>query len=276
MNRRQMLGYAAATPLFIPSGLRHSHKTVYKKFLIEAHRGNSVSAPENTLPAIEQAINIGVDRVEIDLQFSNDNKPVVIHDDTLDRTTNGTGLVAQKTYEEIKSYDAGSWKSSQFKGTRVPLLHEVFELCKGKCMVNIDLKTTAAITEMVRTIKTMKMENDVVITGKVPSCVKPVRDAGLNITMFYESAPAFRELLDDGKYVEAVHFAVSDAREQALPGFLFHAGWINPEIVYLAHRHGLAVNVYDVNTIATLDNMMEANVDGIMTDDPKLIKQNIE
>jgi glycerophosphoryl diester phosphodiesterase len=93
--------------------------------------------------------------------------------------------------------------------------------------------------------------------------------------MFYESRPAFNKLKDSGKSIEAIKLAVKQARQTRLPGFLFNAGWITPEIVHVAHLHGLAVNVWDVNSTGTLEKMLKAGVDGVMTDDPKMILTSI-
>lgn len=274
MKRRKMLQYAAITPIMAsaPTNLAIG-KTKKRNVLIEAHRGNSVSAPENTLIAIDQALKIGVDRIEIDLQLTKDKKLAVIHDDTLDRTTDGSGMVSDHTWDEIRNLDAGSWKDARFKSVRIPLLEDVFDLCKGKSMVNIDLKNPYAVPFMVSVILDMNMEEDVVITGKVPQCANSIREAGASLTMFYESSPTFSSLRSEGKVLEAIKFAVKDVRKFGLPGFLFHSNWVNDEVVYIAHLHGLAVNVYDVNTTVILKKMLNAGVDGIMTDDPLLVKE---
>lgn len=273
MNRRKMLNCILATPLLVSSsninGYGQKH---YCRILLEAHRGNSIAAPENTLVAVKQALEAGVDRVEIDLQCSKDGQPIVIHDDTVNRTTNGTGYVSELSYDYMKTLDAGSWKSEEYKGEKIPVLSEVFELCKGKAMVNIDLKNAAAVPSMVKTILDMDMENEVVITGKIPEASHLIRKSGANITMFYESSPEFNAIRSSGNVEAAIQIAINQARETGLPGFLFHAGWITKEIVYKAHLHGLAVNVYDVNTPEQTHEMIAAGVDGIMTDDPVLVR----
>mgnify|MGYP006279288605 CR=1 FL=1 len=279
MKRNEFLKVLCTIPVGILSSKRiygNPGESRTRRILIEAHRGNSFKAPENTLTAIKQAVETGVDRVEIDLQLSKDHKPVVIHDDTVDRTTNGTGSVSDLTYSQLKKLDAGSWKGSQFKGLKIPSLAETFDMCKGKSMVNIDLKNTAAIPYMMRVIADMKMEDQVVITGKVPASVESIRATGTNPTMFYESTPKFKNLISAGHYKQAIDYAVADARYYALPGFLFNANWVSPDIVYRAHLHGLAVNVWDVNTAETLNKMLEAGVDAIMTDHPATMKQLLQ
>lgn len=100
-----------------------------------AHRGASGYAPENTIPAFELAMNMGTDYIELDIQLTKDRVPVVIHDETINRTTNGTGYVKNFTLEELSKLDAGSWFNEQYPmfardqyaGLRIPTLEEVFE-----------------------------------------------------------------------------------------------------------------------------------------------------
>jgi glycerophosphoryl diester phosphodiesterase len=98
-----------------------------------AHRGFSGVAPENTLVAIRRGIEIGADMAEIDVTLSKDGYVVVIHDETLDRTTNGTGPVSDATLEELQRLDAGSWFAPEFAGEKIPTLGEVLDLVRGSC-----------------------------------------------------------------------------------------------------------------------------------------------
>ena len=97
-------------------------------------------SPENTLTAFRAAIAAGADMIELDVHLTRDNEVVVIHDDTLERTTNGKGNVAEKTLAELKSLDAGSWFNSRFAGERIPTLAEVLEIARNRILVNIELK----------------------------------------------------------------------------------------------------------------------------------------
>ena len=105
-----------------------------------AHRGASGTAPENTLPAIDSALAAGVDYIEIDVHLSLDGKVIVIHDATVDRTTNGTGKVQKLTAEYIQSLDAGSWFGEPFIGVKVPTLEEVIRHIDGKVKLLIEIK----------------------------------------------------------------------------------------------------------------------------------------
>ncbi len=105
-----------------------------------AHRGISKFAPENTIPAIEKAIEMGFDWVELDVYFSSDNLPVIIHDLTLDRTTPLSGSIKKFTLAELIKIDAGSWFDEKFKGTTIPSLEEALKVMQGKIKLYYDAK----------------------------------------------------------------------------------------------------------------------------------------
>lgn len=112
---------------------------------IVAHRGSRINRPENTLAAFEEAIRVGADGIELDVHLSKDGEIVVIHDETVDRTTNGTGQVKDMTLAELKQLDAGIWFDPEYAGQTIPTLREVFELLterQYKGCLNIELKTS--------------------------------------------------------------------------------------------------------------------------------------
>ena len=104
-----------------------------------AHRGASAYAPENTLAAVNLAVELGSDAVEIDARMTKDGIVVAMHDDTIDRTTNGTGLLNRLTYEEIQALDAGSFFSLSFAGERVPTLRRILQEFGNSILINIEL-----------------------------------------------------------------------------------------------------------------------------------------
>lgn len=107
-----------------------------------AHRGSKGTHPENTLAAFKEALRVKSDGIELDVHFTKDRELVVIHDETLDRTTNGTGNVGEQTLEEIKQYDAGSWFAPTYQNERIPTLAEVLTLLAGyQGLLNIEIKT---------------------------------------------------------------------------------------------------------------------------------------
>ena len=109
---------------------------------IIAHRGSSVDRPENTLASTLRAIEAGATAVEVDVRTTRDGRLVLSHDPTLDRTTDGTGPIGEKTLEEIRRLDAGSWFDKRYAAERIPTLDEVLGVCRGKIDVLLDLKET--------------------------------------------------------------------------------------------------------------------------------------
>lgn len=107
---------------------------------VVAHRGYAAIHPENTMEAFRRSIAMGADTLEIDVHHSKAGIPVVIHDDTLDRTTNGTGRIREKTITELQQVDAGKKFSLEFAGCSIPLLEEVLELCGGRVGLQLELK----------------------------------------------------------------------------------------------------------------------------------------
>jgi glycerophosphoryl diester phosphodiesterase len=129
--------------------------------LVIAHRGFSGIAPENTIAAIKLAMERGVDMIEIDVHQSKDGVPVVIHDKTIDRTTNGTGRVAAHTYSQLNSFDAGSWFDTAYKEEHIPSLEEVLELIAGTCKLLIEIKHGSSIYGEIekKVIETVHLKN---------------------------------------------------------------------------------------------------------------------
>ncbi len=111
--------------------------------LFVGHRGYPARFPENTLASFEGAMQAGCDMIELDVTLTRDRQMVVIRDDTLDRTTSGRGAVRAHTLAAITRLDAGSWFDSRFASERVPELWEVIQLTVGRCMVNLEIKTSA-------------------------------------------------------------------------------------------------------------------------------------
>ena len=111
-----------------------------------AHRGASADAPENTMRAFEQAMLFGADGIELDVQLTRDGELVVIHDETLDRTTTGRGSVYSYTFAELRTLDAGSWFARSTKPERIPHLQEVFDLLAGTdILLNVELKNDVVL-----------------------------------------------------------------------------------------------------------------------------------
>jgi len=127
--------------IFIPVSFNsQAQKSLGGTPTVIAHRGASGVAPENTLPAIDSALAAGVDYIEIDVHLSKDNRVVVMHDETVDRTTDGKGKIREMTSAEIMELDAGSCFSEEFRGTGVPFLEDVFDRLNGQSKLLIEIK----------------------------------------------------------------------------------------------------------------------------------------
>lgn len=162
-----------------------------------AHRGFSSSAPENTLAAFKLAMSQAfVHWIELDVHLSRDDIPVVIHDGTLKRTTNGLGRVREKTAAELGRLDAGSWFHPSFASEGVPTLAEVLALTAGRCRMNVELKGDNADWELlarqaVDVIRTLQLEKDTIITSFQPEILAAVRNyyPSINIGLIVEDRP---------------------------------------------------------------------------------------
>ncbi|WP_340032399.1 glycerophosphodiester phosphodiesterase family protein [Paenibacillus sp. FSL K6-1122] len=149
--------------------------------LCVAHRGFSSIAPENTMAAFLMAMERPeVQWMELDVQLSRDGVPVVIHDFTVDRTTNGKGLVRETDWADLQRLDAGAWKNKSYKGERIPALSELLDRSCGRVRLNIELKTQGDMypglpAAVIHEVRKRHMQNDVVITSFEPAALIAVK-----------------------------------------------------------------------------------------------------
>ncbi len=243
--------------------------------LIIAHRGNSGPAPENTRVAIEQAIELEVDLVEVDVSLSRDGVPVLIHGPRLERTTNGKGKVGQMTFDQLKALDAGSWKGAQFAGEPILSLREGLEHIRDRIIVNLDIKTPKATMPVLELVRVMKMRDQVVITGCTRPCVKTVRriapqlpvllnlDRWLNHLAYIGPKPAFRSC------------CVALARSAGADGINISHHFVDPELVEAAHRQGLSLWTWTVDEQERVEALVGQGVDSISTNWPARMLQHL-
>jgi glycerophosphoryl diester phosphodiesterase len=191
-----MLNIAFQFPLNKRSQLNKNRQALLHPCV--AHRGFSGLAPENTLAAFRMAIEQPyVQELELDVHLSKDNIPVVIHDGSLKRTTNGQGLVREKTAEELGRLDAGSWFNPSFATEGVPTLKEVLTLLAGRCRVNVELKGDEVdrkqlVQRAMDVIHSLNMEQDIVITSFIPEILTAVRQyaPAMNIGLIVDEVQA--------------------------------------------------------------------------------------
>ena len=167
------------------------------KVVVISHRGEHLHHPENTLPAFRAAIEAGADFIEVDVRTTADGKLVLMHDETLDRCTNGHGEVAKMTLDEIRKLDAGAKSSPEFAGTQVPTFQEVLELARGRIGVYIDAKQISA-KDLVETVAKYGMDKHVVVYGSV-ALHRGIRKLNPRIRVMPEavSADVVRRLMEE-------------------------------------------------------------------------------
>lgn len=229
------------------------------RIAVIAHRGGAGIMPENTLAAFQRAIRLGCDYVEVDVRTTRDGKLVIMHDRTVDRTTNGSGAVNTLTLAEIRKLDAGAKFSPLYRGERVPTLDEVFELCRGKINVYIDHKE-APVEAILRTIRRHRMEKQVLIYGGLDKLQEWKRTAPYLPVMPSLPQPYRRP----GGIVELKKVLPVDA----LNGDMVL--WTT-ELVQEAHREGITVYVDNLGFPDTPEGYrqsIEMGVNGIETDYP--------
>ena len=234
--------------------------------IVIAHRGDSKTHPENTLPAFRSAIGAKADMIELDYYHSRDGIPFTFHDSTLDRTTNITqklGLSKVPTgslpWVDLKTLDAGLWKNKQFQGTKIPTLLESLETIQQGSVTLIERKKGDAKTA-VALLQKHKLVADVVVQAfdwdYLETCHKLCPDLILGA-------------LGGGEFAE------SDISKIKLTGAQV-VGWsykdVTPKMIELVHAQGWKLWVYTVNDPAEALKLVTSGIDGIITDTPKQIR----
>ena len=234
--------------------------------LIFAHRGANQVCPENTLPAFAAAVDLGADGVELDVQFSSDGKLVIIHDYSLDKTTNGTGRVVGQPYAELAKLDAGSWFGPQFASTCIPTLDQVLDLLRGKLLINIELKSLDMVStlgrDVVGCVRAHGMVDQVVLSSFNPFTLRAARRAGPEFECALLTAPDLPGWMRWGltrswSLAQGLHpdFKIVDERYMAA-----------------ARRLGMPVRPWTVDEEADMRRMVALGVDAIITDWPDRLK----
>jgi glycerophosphoryl diester phosphodiesterase len=213
------------------------------------HRGAMGHEPENTLLSIQKAIELGADYVEIDVHFV-DGQLVVIHDDTLDRTTNYKGLLANYTFEELRKADAG-------KGQRIPILKEVVDLTKNMVGLNIELKGKGAakpVHYLLSELTNQHRDNILVSSFHVSELVA-LRKLDNKLRIGVLSNKRIEHVLDAGLALNAFSIHVNNKVVTKL-------------FIDRVHQAGFKVYAYTVNTIEELLQMISCGVDGVFSNYP--------
>jgi len=234
-----------------------------------AHRGNSGPAPENTRLAIQQAIALEVDMIEVDVHISQDGVPVLIHHSRLEHTTNGQGHVIEHTLSELKLLDAGDWKAPEFAGERILTLCDVLELTRNRIPLNLDLKTERAIPATLKAVREMNVLNEVVISGCTQDCVKMIRSREPRLTVLLNLDEVLEQLALTGPAAIFRSRCLAVAEQTGAAGINIAHVFVNRPLVQQAHQKGLSVWVWTVDDEARVQELLGMGVDSITTNWPE-------
>lgn len=232
-----------------------------------AHRGASGHAPENTLAAFRGAVELGATFIETDLHATRDGRFVAIHDDTLDRTTNGSGEVEDFTMEELLRLDAGLWFDRDFTGERIPTLAQIMEFSSTHDVVfYLELKYRAVpgIDHALATaLRQAQNAGRIVVISFDPDTLAPLRriEPSIMLGLLVEESGAS---------------CIQTAQNLGARQLCLKSSVVTPDLLKQAHDADLKVVTWTVNSAAAMRSMISAGVDGIMTDFPDRLRAIIE
>jgi glycerophosphoryl diester phosphodiesterase len=224
-----------------------------QKLFCFGHRGAGGHEPENTVRSVRRALALGADGIEVDVHFT-DSQLVVIHDDTLERTTNGHGRVAEKPFDYLRSLDAGL-------GEKIPTLAEIFDAVNRRAVINVELKgphTAAPVTALIEDYVKQRgwSYSDFLVSSFDHAQIREVK----------QLCPEIRI----GALIEKTPRGLAKSAE-AMDACSVHASknCVTPELVADAHRRGLKIFVFTVNESKDIARMQALGVDGVFTDFPE-------
>lgn len=229
--------------------------------VVFAHRGASKFAPENTLASFQKALDMGAQALELDVTLSRDGKVIVIHDDRVDRISNGSGEVSNLLLSDIQKLDAGSWFSPQFKGEKIPALEEVFNLVKKQALINIELKNAGKrnqelVQKTAELVHTHNLHETVIFSSFIPANVRLTR------VLLPECPIGLLTLPDFLGKLEMILFP-------NISPDLIHPHHSNLSETFIEKQHARMrrVHTYTVNDAALMRTLIGWDVDGFFCDD---------
>jgi len=229
------------------------------------HRGARGHAPENTMLSFSTGAAMAVNAVETDVQLSKDGEVVLIHDHTVDRTTNGHGFVKDMTLAELKRLDAGSWYGPTFAGERIPTLAELLAWAKDRVGVALEIKNgpiyyPGIAEKTIRLVRQHGMERQVILIS-------------FDHFVLREAKQIAPEIATGIIYVAGLVDAVTAARAAQADSVIPHWAYVTPERVRAVHAEGLAISPWNPNDLATIRLLSGMGVDSVGTDYPDLFDQ---
>ncbi|TCJ03484.1 glycerophosphodiester phosphodiesterase [Cytobacillus praedii] len=272
MSKKLLIGTGVAFSLLFSSFSQAfaEEPTVGERKQVDnvAHRGAAGYAPENTIAGFDLAVEMKADYIEIDVQRSKDGEIIVIHDTTVDRTTDGTGKVGDLTFEQLRSLDAGSWKGEQFAGEPIPTFEEILDRYHGKVGILIELKAPELYPGI---------EKQVAEALKERNLDKPQNEKIIIQSFNFESMKSMDQLLPKVP-IGVLTSNLKDTTAEALQEFSTYADWFNPsygivteELVNQVHSLGMQIGSWTVRSQEAADFLFDMKVDAIITDYPDYV-----
>ncbi|WP_156289008.1 glycerophosphodiester phosphodiesterase [Oceanobacillus salinisoli] len=257
-----------AMTMFTPPAFAAENSTISKqeqqKMINVAHRGASGHAPENTMAAFQKGFEMKADYIEIDVQMTEDGELIIIHDTTVDRTTNGTGQVSDFTLEEIRQLDAGSWFSEEYAGEKIPTFEEVLDAFRGKAGILIELKAPELYPGMEEKVAEALKERNMDQTNNGKIIIQSFN---------HESMKKSKELLPQIPHGVLAGVTWADVTDEQLAEFATYADYFNPnmnivteELVDRVHEVDMEIYPYTSRSQEEANRLFAMNVDGIITD----------
>jgi len=231
--------------------------------MIFGHRGACKYAPENTLASFELAVEQGADAIELDAKLSVDHQVVVIHDQTVDRTTNGKGKVNQLTLREIKELDAGSFFDGKFHGERIPTLDEVFESVGKRTFINVELTNYASrrddlVPQVAQIVKRHGVQKSILFSSFAPINLRRMKDLLPEVPVGLLALDGPLGVLNRSAFFLSLSPAIIHP----------YLKDVNAALMQREQHRGRRVHVWTVNEEKDLKRLSDLGVDGVFTDDP--------
>ena len=231
-----------------------------------AHRGASAYYPENTMLSFEKALEMGATGIETDVQLTKDGVLVLIHDEMVNRTTNGEGFVKDYTYRELNKLDARAWKGEEFAGAKIPTVEELIYLTLDKnVIVNFEIKNGIVIYEdieqkLIDIIYKHKINRKVILSSfnhySIDKCNKISK--GINTGILY---------------MEGIYKPYNYAKTVGANAIHPHFQAINEEVIKETQKHRTQINVFTVDNEEKMKFLLDMKVDGIITNCPDILNK---
>ncbi len=244
---------------------------------IISHRGANKVSPQNTMEAFKKAVFFGADGFETDVHLTSDGVPVLCHNYTVDKTSDGSGEIAARTLEQLRKLDFGGYFHHTYKGTQIPTLDEFLTLSKKANLkvLNIEIKSPKnkdyiIANKIIEAVKEYGLFDSLLISSFDPDLLVYIKDLDENCKTGFLYSPdkpiTYKRVLG-----RAVDFAKSIDADALHP----HQMFVTKELIEKAHENGIMINPWTVNKEKDIKKLVEMGVDGVITDVPNIAKKII-